>query len=53
MPRWPGIALLIDSLGPRGASSVCFSPQNNVTFAAGVKDALQAAEHLRRFDFRG
>lgn len=45
------VALLIDSLGPRGASSVCFGPQNNVTFAAGVKDALQAAEHLRRFDF--
>jgi len=45
------VALLIDSLGPRGAETVCYGPQKNVTFAAGVKDALQAAEHLRKFDF--
>lgn len=45
------VALLIDTLGPRGAQTVCYGPQNNVTFATGVKDALQAAEHLRKFDF--
>lgn len=45
------VALLIDSLAPRGAETVCFGPQKNVTFAAGVKDALQAAGHLRKFDF--
>lgn len=45
------VALLVDTLGPRGAKTVCYGPQNNVTFATGVKDALQAAEHLRKFDF--
>jgi dienelactone hydrolase len=45
------VALLIDSLGPRGAKTVCMGPQGGVNFARGVRDALQAAEHLRRFDF--
>jgi len=45
------VALLIDSLGPRGADTVCFGPRNGVNFPRGVKDALQAAEHLRKFDF--
>jgi dienelactone hydrolase len=45
------VALLVDTLGPRGAKTVCYGPQNNVTFATGVKDTLQAAEHLRKFDF--
>jgi len=45
------VALLIDSLGPRGVAMVCYGPQGGVTLARGVKDALQAAEHLRRFDF--
>lgn len=45
------VALLIDTLGPRGAQTVCYGPQNNVTFATGVKDTLQAADHLRKFDF--
>lgn len=45
------VALLVDTLGPRGAKTLCYGPQNNVTFATGVMDALQAAEHLRRFDF--
>ena len=44
-------ALLIDSLGPRGVDTVCFGPRGGVNFARGVKDALQAAEHLRKFDF--
>ena len=44
-------ALLIDSLGPRGVDTVCFGPKGGVNFPRGVKDALQAAEHLRKFDF--
>lgn len=43
--------LLIDSLSPRGVDTVCFGPKGGVNFPRGVKDALQAAEHLRRFDF--
>lgn len=45
------VALLIDSLGPRGVKTVCMGPQGGVNFARGVRDALQAAEHLRKFDF--
>jgi len=45
------VALLIDSLGPRGVDMVCYGPKNGITFARGVRDALQAAEHLRKFDF--
>ena len=45
------VALLIDSLGPRGVKTVCMGPQGGVNFMRGVKDALQAAEHLRKFDF--
>jgi dienelactone hydrolase len=45
------VALLVDSLGPRGADTVCFGPKNGVNFARGVRDSLQAAEHLRKLDF--
>jgi len=45
------VALLVDSLGPRGVKTVCYGPQGGVIFARGVKDALQAAEHLRTFEF--
>lgn len=45
------VALLIDSLGPRGVDTVCYGPKGGVLFARGVKDALQAAEHLQKFDF--
>ena len=45
------VALLIDSLGPRGVDSVCYGPKGGVSFARGVRDALQAAEHLRKFSF--
>jgi len=44
-------ALLVDSLGSRGVDSVCYGPKGGVIFARGLKDALQAAEHLRTFDF--
>jgi dienelactone hydrolase len=43
--------VLIDSLGPRGVDTVCYGPKGGVNFARGVKDALQAAEHLTKFDF--
>ena len=44
-------ALLIDSLGPRGVDTVCYGPKGGVNIPRGVKDALQAADHLRKFDF--
>jgi dienelactone hydrolase len=43
--------LLVDSLGPRGVESVCYGPQAGVNLFRGVRDALQAAEHLRRQPF--
>lgn len=45
------VAFLVDSLGPRGVTTVCMGPQRGVNFMRGVKDALQAAAQLRRFDF--
>jgi dienelactone hydrolase len=45
------VALLIDSLGPRNVETVCTGPRGGLNFPRGVKDALQAAEHLRKFDF--
>jgi dienelactone hydrolase len=45
------VALLIDSLGPRNVDTVCMGARGGVTFPRGVKDALQAAEYLRKFDF--
>lgn len=45
------VALLIDALDPRGVDSVCFGPQNGVTFARGVRDAFQAAAHLRTLPY--
>jgi dienelactone hydrolase len=45
------VALLVDSLEQRGVDSVCFGPKGGLHFARGVKDALQAAAHLRTFAF--
>jgi dienelactone hydrolase len=45
------VVLLVDSLGPRGVASVCDGPKAGVNFARGTRDALQAAEHLRRQRF--
>ena len=42
------VALLVDSLGPRNTDTVCMGAKNGVTFTRGVRDALQAAEHLRK-----
>lgn len=45
------VTLMVDALEPRSVDTVCFGPKNGVTIARGVKDAFQAAEYLRRFDF--
>ncbi len=42
------VVLLIDSLSARGVSSVCMGAKGGVNFARGVRDTLQAAEHLRQ-----
>jgi dienelactone hydrolase len=41
------VVLLVDSLGPRGATTVCYGPTAGVNLFRGARDALQAAEHLR------
>lgn len=41
------VVLMIDSLGPRAVTSVCYGPRNGVNFFRGLRDALQAADHLR------
>jgi dienelactone hydrolase len=43
--------LLVDSLGPRGVLGVCYGPEAGVNLFRGARDALQAAEHLRRQPF--
>jgi dienelactone hydrolase len=45
------VALVLDSLGPRGVDTVCMGAKGGVNFARGLKDALQAAEHLRKLSF--
>lgn len=45
------VVLVLDSLGPRGADMVCAGAKGGVNLPRGTLDALQAAEHLRKFDF--
>ncbi len=45
------VALVLDSLGPRGVDSVCHGPRGDVNFARGVRDALQAAAHLQKLPY--
>lgn len=45
------VALVIDAFGPRGVASVCYGPQAGVNLFRGARDALQAAEHLRRLPY--
>jgi len=45
------VALLIDSLGPRHVDQVCMGARGGVNLPRGVKDVLQAAEHLRKLSF--
>ena len=41
------VVLMTDSFGPREVASVCYGPRNGVNLFRGVRDALQAADHLR------
>lgn len=45
------VALLLDSFGQRGVDTVCMGPRGGVNFMRGVKDALQAADYLRKLDY--
>lgn len=45
------VVLLLDSFGQRGVDTVCQGPKGNVFQSRGVKDALQAAAHLRQLAF--
>lgn len=45
------VALLLDSLGPRSVDTVCMGPKGGVTFARGVRDAFQAADHLAKLPY--
>lgn len=41
------VVLLIDALEQRDIDTVCQGPRNGLVFARGVRDAFQAARHLR------
>jgi dienelactone hydrolase len=43
--------LLVDSFGQRDVKSVCGGPRAGVNLPRGTRDALQAADHLRRQSF--
>jgi dienelactone hydrolase len=45
------VVLLIDSQGARGVDTNCFEPKGAIYHVRGALDVLQAAEHLRMFDF--
>jgi dienelactone hydrolase len=45
------VALVVDSLGPRNVDTVCGGARGGVNPVRGIKDALQAAEHLRKLAF--
>ena len=45
------IVLMVDSFGQRGVDTACKGPKGGVNFARGARDALQAAEHLRKYAF--
>jgi len=45
------VVLVLDSLGPRGVDMVCSGSKGGVNLPRGTLDALQAAEHLRKFHF--
>jgi dienelactone hydrolase len=45
------VVLLMDSLGPRGVDTVCYGAKGGVDFPRGVKDSMQAAQHLQKLDF--
>ena len=45
------VTLLVDFMGPRGATQVCQGAQAGVTLGRTAKDFFQAAEHLRKLPY--
>jgi dienelactone hydrolase len=45
------VVMVVDALGPRNVDSVCMGPKGGVTFNRGARDAMQAAEHLRKLPY--
>ena len=45
------VALVVDSLGPRGLDTLCMGSVGGVNYVRGVRDALQAAAHLVKLDY--
>jgi dienelactone hydrolase len=45
------VAFLVDGFSQRDVDSTCMGAKNGVNLMRNVKDALQAAEHLRTFSF--
>ncbi|MFY8043848.1 MAG: dienelactone hydrolase family protein [Rhodoferax sp.] len=45
------VALLIDSLGPRGVDTVCYGFKGGVNWGRGLKDVQQAAQYLRTLEY--
>jgi dienelactone hydrolase len=43
--------LLLDAFSARGVTSVCYGPKSGVNLVRGAKDAVQAAQHLRKQAF--
>ena len=43
--------LMLDSFADRGVASVCYGPKSGVNLLRGVRDALQAEQHLRTKPF--
>ena len=45
------VVLLMDALDQRNIDTVCLGPRNGLVFSRGVRDAFQAARHLRSLSF--
>jgi len=45
------VALLMDSLDPRGVGTVCYGFKGGVNWGRGFKDVQQGAQHLRTLDY--
>lgn len=45
------VALLMDSLGPRGVDTVCYGFKGGVNWGRGLKDVQQAAQYLRTLEY--
>jgi dienelactone hydrolase len=45
------VVLVLDSFGQRGVDTVCLGPKGDIFPSRGVRDALQAAAHLRALPY--